>query len=151
MSRTVEKVLSIISIVLNVLSLGFLIFFIFVGKMLMNDPLLKQEMEREFVGSGLSQAEIDASIEMSRTILTFITSIGWLFVILIIVAIVLAIIGTVKVNKDTKTAGILFFIASLLSGLMSLTGILLIIAGIMCFVRKEEQRPIIQQSTNIED
>lgn len=151
MSRTVEKVLSIISIVFNVLSLGLLILFIFAGKMLMSDPFLKEEMEREFVGSGLTQAEIDASIEMTRTILTFITSIGWLLIILVIVAIVLAIIGVVKVNKDAKTAGILFFISSILSGLMSLAGILLIVAGIMCFVRKEVQPPIIEQSTHIED
>lgn len=151
MSRTAEKALSIVSVVLNVLSLGFLVFFIFVGNMLMDDSMLTQEMEREFIGSGLSSAEIDASIEMSKTILTFITSIGWLFVVLVIVAIVLAIIGAVKVNSNAKTAGILFFVASLLSGLMSLAGIVLIVAGIMCFVRKEEEPPIIDQSSYSEE
>ena len=63
---------------------------------------------------------------------------GWGFIILLVISLVLNIIGIVSVNKNKKpkNAGILFIVAGLFAGVLSLTSILLYVAAIMCFVRK---------------
>ncbi|SOC05201.1 uncharacterized protein DUF4064 [Ureibacillus xyleni] len=136
MKRTGEKALSIISVVLNAISVGILILMLIGSKMIVNDPLLNTEIENSLAGSGFTEQEIVESVDFMGDFLIFISTIGWLFVVLGVISIVLAIVGAVKVNANPKVAGILFIIACVLSGIISLPGILLIIAGIMCFVRK---------------
>ena len=150
MKRTGEKVLSIIANVLNVLSIGLLIALLFGSKMFMdmtmNDPVLKSEFESQMYSSGLTQAEMDDLLLYMDDFISFISGVGWVFVILGIIALVLGIIGTIKVNKNAKLAGILFSIAAVLSGIISLQGILLIIAAIMCFVRKPKSDITLQKT-----
>lgn len=152
MKRTGEKVLSIIASVLNVLSVGFLILMLIGGQMLldtgMNDPLFQSEVESEMYASGLTEAEMDEALLLMEDFLSFISGIGWLLVILCVIAIVLGIIGAVKVGKNAKLAGILFIIAAILSGIISIPSILLFIAAIMCFVRKPQSEEISLQKTD---
>ncbi|MDN4493415.1 DUF4064 domain-containing protein [Ureibacillus aquaedulcis] len=152
MKRTGERVLSIIASVLNVLSVVFLIFILFSSKILldtgMNDPMIQSEIESEMYASGLTEAEMDEALLLMGDFVSFMGGIGWLFVVLGVIAIILGIIGAVKVNKNAKLAGILFIIAAVLSGIISLPGILLIIAAIMCFVRKPQSGEISLQKTD---
>lgn len=152
MKRTGEKVLSIIATVLNVLSVGFLILMLIGGQMLldtgMNDPLFQSEVESQMYASGLTEAEMDEALLLMEDFLSFIGGIGWLLVVLGVIAIVLGIIGAVKVGKNAKLAGILFIIAAILSGIISIPSILLFIAAIMCFVRKPQSEEISLQKTD---
>jgi len=152
MKRTGEKVLSIIATILNVFGCGLLILMLFGSNMLldagMNDPIFQNELETEMYASGLTEAEIDDALLFMDGFLSVIGGIGWVFVVLSVIAIVLGIVGAVKVNKNAKLAGILFIIAAVLSGIISLPGILLIIAAIMCFVRKPKSEEISLQKTD---
>lgn len=146
MKRTAERVLSIISVIVNFLSLIFLMIYIFASQMILNDPLFEQEIENALNTPGMTQEEIEASMALTNTIMPFISSIGWFFVVVTIIAIILGIVGAVKVNKNSKSAGIMFIIAGVLSGILTLPGILLFIAAILCFVRKPKapEHPIIE-------
>jgi len=150
--RTGEKVLSIIATILNVLGCGLLILMLFGSRMIMdvgmNDPIFQNEMENQMYANGLTEAEMNEALGFMEDFLSIINGIGWVLVILSIIAIVLGIIGAVKVNKDSKLAGILFIIAAVLSGIITLPGILLIIAAIMCFVRKPKSEEISLQKTD---
>ena len=152
MKRTGEKVLSIIATILNVFGCGLLILMLFGSNMLldagMNDPIFQNELETEMYASGLTEAEIDDALLFMDGFLSVIGGIGWVFVVISVIAIVLGIVGAVKVNKNAKLAGILFIIAAVLSGIISLPGILLIIAAIMCFVRKPKSEEISLQKTD---
>ncbi|HWK22374.1 MAG TPA: DUF4064 domain-containing protein [Ureibacillus sp.] len=149
MKRTGEKVLSIIATILNGLTVVFLILLLVGSKMFMDaqmdDPLLQSEFENELYMSGLTQAEIDEVLLYTDDIFSVISGIGWIFVVISVIALILGIIGAVKVNKKAKTAGILFIIAAIFSGIISIQGILLIIAAIMCFVRKPQSEVSLQK------
>jgi len=136
LKRTAEVVLSIISIVFNVIALGLVIFLTMSSQFVSNDPLIEEELRNNIYGSELTEADIDMALNSTQDIITFMTTIGWILVAVIIITIILTIIGTIKINKSTKTAGVLFIISAILSGIISLPGILLIIAAILCFVRK---------------
>ena len=62
----------------------------------------------------------------------------WLIIIGLIISLVLTIIGIVNIwnNKNPKLAGIMFIIAGVFGGILSLPSILLYIAGILCFTKK---------------
>ena len=59
-------------------------------------------------------------------------------IIVMIISVVLNIIGIVNIwnNKNAKLAGIMFIIAGVVGGLLSLSSILLYIAAILCFTKK---------------
>lgn len=142
MNRTAEKTLSIISIVLNLFSIVGAVLAIIVGKMLINDPYFEDELYNEFIiDPTFTASDAEFTTQFIIGFLNVIAIIGWLVVIAIVVAIILSIIGIVKVNKNAKTAGIMFLISFILSGLFSIQGILLLVASIMCFVRKPKETP----------
>lgn len=142
--RTAEKVLSIISVVLNFVSIGIIILMILGSKMILNDPLFG--VEQSFYDSGLTDAEIQEGLELTQNLVTIVSNLGWIFVVFGVISIILAIIGAVKVNGNPKLAGILFIIAAITSGLISLAGILLIIAAILCFAKKNKIEAPLQQT-----
>lgn len=144
--RTAEKVLSIISVVLNLLSVGLIVLMIFGSKMIITDPIFESEIEQSMYGSGYSDAEIQQGVDFTQNFISIISNLGWVFVVFGVISIVLAIIGAVKVNGNPKLAGTLFIIAAFTSGLISLAGILLIIAGILCFARKPKLDAPIQET-----
>lgn len=139
MKRTVERVLSIISAVLSFLSLIILIMIVYAGQMMMSDPAFEEELMFEIQSNPtLYPAEAEMNTDLMNNMMLVLNSLGWILVIVTVVAIILAIIGAVKVNRNAKTAGILFIVGGILSGIISIPGILLLIAGTMCFVRKEK-------------
>ncbi|MBD8026155.1 DUF4064 domain-containing protein [Ureibacillus sp. Re31] len=137
MKRTGERILSIVSAVLNLIGVGFLIFMLFISKMIVEDPAFQTEFENSiYEDASINGYDPVYGMEIMDDVMALINTIGWLVVVVAIIAIVLAVVGAVKVNQNAKLAGILFIIAAVLSGIVSISGILLIIAAIMCFVRK---------------
>lgn len=138
-SRTGERVLGIIGTVFNVLAILLAVIVIislsgFEGSPehmqmqedIMNDPMFTDPGEAQ-MASDLFNALIGAS-----------GTIGWVLLVLLVISTVLAILAIVnlKDNRNPQNAGILFIIAGVFAGLLSVTSILFYIAAIMCFVRK---------------
>lgn len=136
MKRTVEKVLSVIAVVLTAIGTitGFLVMAVF--NLLKNDPTFKQQIEMDLLADPtLTPADVDMILSFLNVAGGFI----WVVIILTIISIVLNIIGIVNIWKDknAKLAGIMFIIAGLLGGILSLPSILLYIAAILCFTKKQ--------------
>ena len=137
MSRTAEKVLSIIAaaftgigIIFSFLGLSFLNFF-------KNDPTIRMDMEMEFLSDPtMTGADIDLIFQL----FDFLAGFSWVIIIGLIFSLVLTIVGISGIwnNKNPKLAGTMFIIGGLLAGILSLSSILLYIAGILCFTRKPQ-------------
>ena len=144
MSRTGEVVLGVVSAIFTFLSIIMTVIFIVGGSNIFTDELFIAEFEQEIYNDPtLSEFEAQETIDIMTTIFEMFTVLGWLIVVAMIISLVLNIIGIVSVskNKNPKLAGIMFIIAGVFAGLLSLTSILLYIAAIMCFVRKPPVQP----------
>lgn len=143
MNRTAERVLSIIAVVMS--AVGTIFAFIGMGffNLMKNDPAIRQEMEMEFMADPTMTA---SDIEAIFTFFDVIGGVMWLIIIAMILSIILNIIGIVNIwnNKNAKLAGIMFIIAGVLAGILSLTSILLYIAAILCFTKKPPLQEDIQ-------
>lgn len=135
MSRTAEKVLSIISAVFTLIT----VIMSFVGlafwKTLTSDPAWRREVEMEL----LADPEFTpGDVEFIFSLLNFFEGFYWFIIIALIISFILTIVGIINIwnNKNPKLAGIMFIVGGVLAGLLSLTSILLYIAGILCFTRK---------------
>lgn len=140
MSRTAERVLGILGIVFTAISIAGGIFGAVVFQMLNTNADFRQELEMEFYSDPtMTQGDIDMIFNVFNAFGGFL----WLLVIFCIISLVLNIIALIKIwnNKNPKLAGILFIIAGLTGGILTLTSILLYIAGIMCLTRKETLPP----------
>ncbi|WP_438313312.1 DUF4064 domain-containing protein [Sporosarcina sp. FA9] len=135
MSRTAEKTLAIISAVFT----GIAIIISFAGlsiyKIAQADPNFHNDIESDLLS--------DPTIGLDETalILSIIDLFGvfiWAIILGLIISFILTIVGIIVIwkNKRPKLAGILLIIAGLLAGVLSLTSILLYIAGILCLTRK---------------
>ena len=136
MSRTAEKVLSILSVVLT--AIGIIISFASLAlfNYLKSDSLIQKEFEAEIL---LADPTLTPEhIEVIYGVFGLVGGFMWLIIISLIVSLILTIIGIVYIwkNKNPKLAGIMFIIAGLTGGIISLTSILLYIAGILCFTKK---------------
>src|SRR5690606_29521005 len=102
---------------------------------LQNDPGFQQEMKMELLADPTyTQADVDAVFVFFDVLGGFL----WFLIIAMIISIVLNIIGIVNIWKDknSKLAGIMFIIAGIFGGIVSLPSILLYIAAILCFTKK---------------
>lgn len=141
-SRTGERVLGIIGIIFNILAIILLVVMInslddFQGSQ------FQEEMEREVYNDpALTPEDAEMTIEMLNNSVGVFGTFGWVMVVMLAVSTLLAIFAITKLknNANAKLAGILFIIAGLLAGILSLTAILFYIAAIMCFVRKPPMR-----------
>lgn len=136
MERTIEVVLSIISIIINVVIIFVLALFLLAMVSVVNDPNYEEEIFNEYYHDPnytLAEAESEAQLEL--LILKIFNVFLWIMIMAIIVAIVLTIIGMVKVNHSPKTGGVMFIIAFILSGILSPAALLLLGAGILSFSR----------------
>ncbi|MCW1927696.1 DUF4064 domain-containing protein [Bhargavaea beijingensis] len=135
--RTVERVLGIIGLVFNVLGIILTIVMNSFMKMLTNDPQFQQEFEAEIWNDPtLTESDAQMIIDMMYMGMDWMVNFGWFFIAALVISSVLIIVALIQLNKNVKLSGILFIIAGVLAGILSLTSILLYIAGIMCFVRK---------------
>lgn len=136
-SRAGEKTLGIIGVVFNVLTIALLIFAILGLGNIENDPEFRQMLEEQIVADptigdiGDTQALIDG-------LLTSFDVVAWTLVALLVLSTILALFAIARLghNRKPKVAGVLFIVAGVFAGLMSLTSILFYIAAIMCLVRK---------------
>ncbi|WJY27153.1 DUF4064 domain-containing protein [Sporosarcina trichiuri] len=140
MSRTAERVLGIIGIVFTVISIFGAVFGAVIFRMFTTNADFRQEIEMELYSDpAMTPADIDMFFNMFDAFGGFL----WFVVVFFLISLVLNIFGLVKIwnNKNPKLAGILFIIAGLTAGIVSLTSILLYVAGIMCLTRKETLPP----------
>ncbi len=136
LNRTAEKVLSIIAVILTAIG----VIFGFIGmafiNLVKNDPTIQRDFENEMLMTdpAMTQADLDTVY----TVFNFMGGFIWLIIIGMIISVVLNIIGIVNIwkNKNAKLAGIMFIIAGLLGGIISLPSILLYVAAILCFTKK---------------
>ncbi|WOV83968.1 DUF4064 domain-containing protein [Sporosarcina jeotgali] len=136
MNRTAEKVLGIIGLVFTALGVIASIFGAVLFSMFSSNPDFRTEMEMEFYSDPtMTPADIDIIFNIFDGIGGFI----WLGVIFLVISLVLTIIGLVNIwkNKNPKLAGIMFILGGLTGGILSLTSILLYIAGILCLTKKQ--------------
>ncbi len=136
MNRTAEKVLGIIGLVFTALGVIASIFGAVLFNMFSSNPDFRTEMEMEFYSDPtMTPADIDMIFNMFDAIGGFI----WLGVVFLVISLVLTIIGLVNIwkNKNPKLAGIMFILGGLTGGILSLTSILLYIAGILCLTKKQ--------------
>jgi hypothetical protein len=136
MSRTAEKVLSILSLVLTVIGVIVSFASLALFNYLKSDSLIQKEFEAQILLADptLTPEHIEVIYGVSGIIGGFM----WLIIISLIVSLILTIIGIVNIWKDKnpKLAGTMFVIAGLTAGILSLTSILLYIVGILCFTKK---------------
>lgn len=134
-NRTAEKVLSIISAVFSVIGIIFSFVIMTFYNFLKSDPVIREDFEAEMLADPTINPE---DIELFYGIFNFLGGLIWLIIISLIIGLILTIIGIVNIwkNKNPKLAGIMFIIAGLFAGIISLTSILLYIAGILCFTKK---------------
>ncbi|MET3576052.1 DUF4064 domain-containing protein [Bhargavaea ullalensis] len=140
--RTGEMVLGIIGIVFNVL--GIIGVFLLNGftKMISSDPAFREEFEAEIWNDPtLSQSEAQSIIDIMYSVIDWMVGFGWFFIVALIISTILGVFAVVNLKKNSKLAGILFLVAGFLAGILTLTSILLYIAGIMCLVRKPPVAP----------
>ncbi|MFD2046418.1 DUF4064 domain-containing protein [Ornithinibacillus salinisoli] len=130
MKRTGEVILGIIGAFLY----GILAFFGGLFLWLKNNPDLVQDM--------LNESPEDLGVSLNDMIATMGTG-GVYLLVSSLIAIVLGIIAMflLKGNKNPKIAGIIFIVTSVIFAVITVgagifAGILYLIAGIMCLVRK---------------
>lgn len=136
MSRTAEKVISILSVVLTAIGVFISFAAMAVFNYLKSDTLIKEEFEAEILL--IDPTITPENIEVIYGAMGVMGGFMWLIIISLIISLILTIIGIVNIwkNKNPKLAGTMFVIAGLTAGIISLTSILLYIVGILCFTKK---------------
>lgn len=142
MKRTGEIVLGVIGSIFNVIGIIGLLFLMIGASGFMNSSdyeIFMEQMQMEIQNDPTLTAE-DAQIaaDMMPAIFEGIGVFGWIILVGLIISLILAVIGIVKIskNRSPKAAGALFIVAGIFAGILSLTSILFYIAAIMCFVRR---------------
>ena len=139
MSRTGEVVLGVISAIMTLLSIILVAILVVSGSSLMQDEAFKSEFENMMVTDpNVTEADIQLVNDNMDVVIDAFSVFGWVFIIILVISLILNIVGIVSVskNKNAKLAGIMFILAGLFAGIISITSILLYVAAIMCFVRK---------------
>ncbi|AQQ54965.1 hypothetical protein B0X71_02510 [Planococcus lenghuensis] len=152
-SRTGEKVLGIIGIVLNVIA----IILVVMAVVEVGSGTFEADLE-EFILTDptLAPEDAEATLVALSGLTEAIEVFGWVIGISLVVSTILAIIAVINLNDNKKPvlAGVLFVIAGILSGIISLTALIFYIAAIMCFVRKppleDEQMIRVDEPVEIE-
>lgn len=139
MSRIGEVVLGVISAIFTALAVAFMSFLVIGGNAVIQDEVISSEIQQEILNDPtLTGQEVEAVSRVLDNLPTMFSVFGWGFVIALVISLVLNIVGIVSIakNKNAKLAGIMFIVAGIFAGIITLTSILLYVAAIMCFVRK---------------
>lgn len=147
MKRTTEKVLAIIGAVFTALSIiSSLIFYGFI-KAVSQDGLLRQEMEMDLLSDEAFTVE---DVDMIMWFIDSLAGFGLFIIIILVISLIATVIGIVYIwnDKNRKLAGSMFIVGGLFAFGLSITSILLYIAGIFCFTKKA---PYVEESIYIED
>lgn len=139
-NRTAERVLGIIAAIFLTLSvIGTILIGVF-WNMANTDATFMDEFRGQMMNEGVLNAE---EMDMFTSFMGSFSIIIWFFAAMAFIGLILNIIGLTKVwnNKNPKAAGILFIIAGLFGGFLSLPSILLYIAAILCFTKTAPMAP----------
>lgn len=139
MSRTGEIVLGVISAIMTFLSIILVVVLVVSGSSILKDEEFKGDFQNIIADDpAYTEADIQMIDDNMALAVDAFNIFGWVFIIILVISLILNIVGIVSVskNKNPKLAGIMFIIAGVFAGIISLTSILLYIAAIMCFVRK---------------
>lgn len=130
MHKTVEKILAIIGIAVDLLCicLGFVVLVIAGSSM------------------GLIESALDqVGLDFLRSVIGMFIDLLWVPIISCFISMILGIIGVLKIRTNPKLAGGFFIAAAVLSCWLLITGfsiqsVLYAVAGIMCLVINSERR-----------
>ncbi|MEI4770742.1 DUF4064 domain-containing protein [Psychrobacillus sp. FJAT-51614] len=139
MSRTGEKILGIISAIFTLLGIILTSIIVVNGSAVIQDEAFQTGFQQEILSDPtLTSQDAEAVTQVLDVLPNFFNVFGWGFIIILVISLILNIVGIVSINKNKnpKLAGIMFILAGLFAGIISITSILLYIAAIMCFVRK---------------
>ncbi|MFJ5770685.1 DUF4064 domain-containing protein [Psychrobacillus sp. NPDC093180] len=139
MSRTGEIVLGVISAVFTIIAIIGVSFLVVSGSAAFQDEAINAEIQQEILNDpSLTGQDAEMVVQFLDVLPGMFSTFGWGFVVVLVISLVLNIVGIVAVmkNRKPKLAGVMFILAGLFAGIISLTSILLYIAAIMCFVRK---------------
>jgi len=147
MKRTAEKVLAIISAVFTGISIILSFMFVSLFKTFNSDEAIRLDLKAELVGN---QGFTNEEANMVMSMIDGIESFSWGIIVLLFISLIATIVGIVFIwnDKNPKLAGAMFIIGGLFTFVLSLTSILLYIAGILSFTRKP---PLQSKSDTIED
>ncbi|WP_142827287.1 DUF4064 domain-containing protein [Planococcus soli] len=147
-NRAGEKVLGIIGIIFNILAIALIGFAMASYANVQGTPEFQQFIEDEIMSDPAFSTPEEAQMVIDMMSSSF-SVVGWVLIALLVLSTILAIIALINLRKNKKasTAGVLFILAGLFAGILSLTSILFYIAAIMCFVRK----PRTQNNQNTRD
>ncbi|AXF55771.1 DUF4064 domain-containing protein [Salicibibacter kimchii] len=143
MKRTGEMILGMIGVVITFLVSLFVLFMV-IGLQQADVPQLTNIIEQELANDPNVQGQ--EAEEFSALVLNVMSTAGWGLLAVHAIGLVLGIIALVKLNRNAKTAGILFLIAGgelllLTVGFSFVYAALFIIAGVMCLARKPPVQP----------
>lgn len=132
MKRTVEMTLGIIGLVFSLIGVIFGMMF----SSAIKDPAAKAELEKALIDSDPS-----ADAEMMETAMSIFEFAGAFLTVAAVLGLIFGLIAVLTVKKKNKLAGGMFIAGAVLVTILSvgfgfIPGILYLIAGIMCFVRK---------------
>ena len=139
MSRTGEIVLGVISAIMTLLSIILVTVLVLSGSSVLKDEAFTNDIQNGIANDpNLTATELQFIDDNIDVFIDAFSVFGWLVIIILVISLILNIIGIVSIskNKSPNLAGIMFIIAGVFAGIISLTSILLYISAIMCFVRK---------------
>ncbi|GAK14552.1 DUF4064 domain-containing protein [Geomicrobium sp. JCM 19039] len=150
MKRTGEKVLGWIGVAVNFLIIVLTALGTVGMSALFGSDQMQAELEADLANDPALNSE---DIDMVLSVFSMFSAIGWFAVVVMVIGMILAIIGLIKINGNAKTAGILLIVSGALMVILTLGGsiiqsVLFIIAGIMCLARKPKVEPAEETSTD---
>lgn len=136
-SRSGEKILGVIGIVFNLLTIALIVFSIFSLGNVENDPEFRQFLEEQIMADP-NMSDMGDVQGLVDGLLTSFDVIMWVLVGLLAISTIFALLAVGRLGKkgNANMAGVFFIVAGLFAGLLSLTSILFYVAALMCFVRK---------------
>lgn len=138
MKRTGEIALGVVGAIISLISIILISLLVIGANTTFKEEGFNATFESEILTNpAINSQDIEYFTQNPDVVVNMVNTVGWGLVTVIIISLVLNIIGIVSIarNKNPKLAGIMFILAGVLAGIISLTSILLYVAAILCFVR----------------
>lgn len=142
MKRTGEIALGVTSAIFSLISIILISLLVIGVSTTLKEEGFNVELQNQILTNpAISSQDVEYITQNPDVILSILNVVGWGLVISIIISLVFNIIGIVFIfnNKNPKMAGIMFILAGVFAGILSITSILLYIAAILSFVRKQTE------------
>lgn len=144
MKRTIEIVLGSVGTIFNLIAIAIMGLMVKLVSEIKNNAQVQDELVAEFKNQltndpQFKDTDIQTFAESMVSAINFLGPFGWFIIICFIISVVAGIVGIVQIVKrknKANFAGIMFLVAGVFAGILSLTSIVYYIAAIMCFVRK---------------